>query len=197
MLSRTRAAARKRIRRMVSRLLGHWIALTYNELAAGRAWYRRAIGEVRRLSRLTGIPARQVAGVIAALSPRCRWDINKRWAESVLLARAAGRPCPVVGLGHCRRKAWAISGGADPAAVLRGPKVVRFWECLTGTGGDSVAIDVWAAKAALGNRAPRRGPAGRRYLELERAYQIAAGRIGIPARELQAGIWVQIRGTAD
>jgi hypothetical protein len=195
--SRTRPARDRRIRRMVARLLAHWQAATAADLAAGRAWYRRARAAVGRIADASGIPPPLVAGVVAALSPRCKWRINVVWAARLCFARAAGCPCPPVGIGHCRAKAWAIAGGADPADVLRGPKVTRFWACLTGGPGCGVAVDVWAARAACGRAFNGRAPADRHYLDIERAYQLAAAVAGMSARDFQAAIWVHIRGGAE
>jgi hypothetical protein len=181
---------------MVARLLAHWQDATADELAAGRAWYRRARGTVRRIACLSGLPVGAVAGVIAALSPRCHWSVNVAWAGRLCCARAAGAPCPAISIGNFRRKAWAIAGGADPLDVLRGPKVVRFWRALIGES-QTVAVDVWAGRAAMGRSYPGRGLSGKRYLEVESAYQLAAGIVGVSPRELQAAIWVHVRGDSE
>lgn len=193
--SRTRSARRARVRRMTARLLALWGDATADELAAGLDWYHRARARCRVIARTAGITLRQAAGVVAALSPRCHWSVNLAWAGRVCLARTTGAECPVVSLGHCRRKAWAIAGGADPSEVLRGPKVRAFYRSIMGDVG-SVTVDRWAEQAATG-RTTGRGVVGNRYLEIESAFRAAAGIVGVSPRELQAALWVHVRGSAD
>jgi thermostable 8-oxoguanine DNA glycosylase len=47
----------------------------------------------------------------------------------------------------------------------------------------------------MGRGYPERGIAGRRYLEVEEAYQRAAAVAGVSPREFQAAIWVHTRGS--
>jgi thermostable 8-oxoguanine DNA glycosylase len=47
----------------------------------------------------------------------------------------------------------------------------------------------------MGRGYPERGIVGRRYLEVEEAYQRAAAVAGVSPREFQAAIWVHIRGS--
>lgn len=194
-LSRRPAARRARVRRMAARLLSHWAQTTAADASAGLGWYRRARGRCRVIADATGLDLESVAGIVAALSPRCHWAVNLQWAARVALAKATGGDCPVISLGHCRRKAWDIANGARPLDTLRGPKVLAFYRAITGDR-DSVTVDTWAALAATG-RPTRRGVTGKRYDEIAEAYRLAARLAGVSPRELQAAVWVHVRGYAD
>lgn len=101
----------------------------------------------------------------------------------------------VAGLPDNRQKAWRIAHGEDPNVVLRGPKVRAFFANITGDH-DSVTVDVWAARAAEDTRIDN-SPSGARYAAIARAYQLAAVKRGVSPREMQAAVWVHIRGAAE
>lgn len=177
------------------RILRHWQAATPAERADGLAWYARAESEARRLGSTYELTTRHAAGIIAALSPRQRWSTNIAAAERVCAAAHAGLANPPrVGLGPNVAKAWRIANGEDPADVLGGPKVRAFFANITGDH-DAVTVDVWASRAAYG-RDDAPVPAGRTYERLAENYRRAAALLGIPPRELQAAVWVHVRGEA-
>lgn len=182
----------------------HWrdrLIRTYNETsaadrAAGLGWYGRAQDAAATLAAEYGLAEDQAAGIIAALSPRARWSVNLRAAERVAAAAAADRDrCPAVGLRRNALKAWRIARGNPAGLTLSGPKVRAFWRNITGDH-TAVTVDVWASRAATG-RYDAPVPSGRRYERLARAYAAAAEVVGVSPRDLQAAIWVHVRGGAD
>ena len=177
----------------VDRILTAYDAADPADAAAGLAWYERAEATMRDIAARTGASRTAAAGVTAALSPRTPWARNLSIAEETLAAARDGRPAPSVGTRANVRKAWAIANGADPDAVLGGPKVTAFYANLTGDP-DRVTVDVWAARAAGAD--PDRLTDKRRR-ELRDAYRIAAEARGISPRALQAAVWVAVRGAAD
>lgn len=191
-----------------------------SERAAGLGWYATAWDAAGTIARAM-VGARvwatmsadarralmaQVAGVIAALSPRCQWSTNVAWAAAVVHAARTGAPCPRVHTKTMRRQAWAIANGAHPLAVLHGPKVRAFWANITGDT-DAVTVDVWAVRAARGDRPTVRDERGilryaddgrvsaREYAAYADVYRRAARRLGVTPRECQAAVWVAVRGT--
>lgn len=167
-----------------------------------------------RLEAPAGIGPARGAALIAALSPRTSWRLNLEAASAAARAarrlRADGIFCDdddaleaavwhateSHGLSDPRRKAARILAGGRPDAILGGSKVRAFWRNLSGDE-RAVTVDVWAARAALGHWLPSPSFSPRTYERIARAYQAAADRIGIPPRELQATIWIDIRGAAD
>lgn len=190
---------------MKRRLLAAYGQATADDLAQGLAWYGRAADAARAM-----LPAepRRAAGVIAALSPRAQWAVNLRWAAEIIDAAERGESePPSVHTRAMRGQAWRIANGADPLDVLNGPKVRAFFANITGDL-DAVTVDVWATLAAEGPNvrrakyipgkgAPIIAPSGGRYALIARAYRETAAIVGIPPRDLQAAIWVNIRGRAN
>lgn len=176
------------------RILAAYDAADPADRAAGLAWYTRAEETMADLARQTGASRRQAAGVTAALSPRTPWNRNLDIAEQVLSAAADGASkAPSVGTKANVRKAWAIANGADPDAVLGGPKVTAFYANLSGDP-TRPTVDVWAARAAGAD--PERLTDKRRR-ELRAAYIAAAAARGVAVRDLQAAVWVAVRGSAE
>lgn len=183
----------------VTRLLKHWETVTPENYVAGIQWYRRAKDAAREIHPNVLIGA----GIIAALSPRQTWDLNKRQAGIVARAALDGLSvCPFVGLTLARDKAWTIAHLVDPTVeeivvILNGPKITRFFRNIVGDN-NAVTVDTWAARAAEGNSMTDEDHIdGHRYARIEQAYQIAAARVGILPREFQAAIWCHVRGSAE
>lgn len=189
----TRSEAMK-LRHAVARVDG-WLTLaTADDLAAGLEWYDRARRIADAMAVEYGIPARQCAGVIAALSPRCQWATNVEGARRMIAAASAGSSEPVAaGTLSNRAKAWAIANGADPDAVLGGQKVRAFFANIMGDT-DAVTVDVWAARAAEGRDNPN-APVKRRYRLCAETYRRAARRHGLTPRDAQAAVWTIYRRT--
>lgn len=194
-LKLTRSEAMK-LRHAVARV-DDWLELaTADDLALGLAWYDNAGAIAESLARESDyrLSQRHCAGVIAALSPRCQWGANVAGARAIVRAAINGHPEPVVaGTKGNRRKAWRIANGADPDAVLSGPKVRAFWANICGDV-EVVTVDVWAARAAEG-RDNAQAPVRRRYAICAEAYRRAARRRGMTPRDAQAAVWTVFRRT--
>ncbi len=163
----------------------------YNE---GMRWYQSA--HTFALSLCPDI--RKAAGVIAALSPRQQWEVNKKGAEKVFraISNHSSIVPSVAGTYLNVEKAWRIANGEDPEVVLissdpkRYFKVRRFFSNIVGNQ-DVVTVDTWTAMAALDN--PPDSIRGICYLEIEKRFQKIAGRLKLPPRELQAICWTVVR----
>jgi len=191
----TRSEAAK-LRHATARVEGWLATATADDIALGLRWYGDAHAIARELSRESGrrLTIRQCAGVIAALSPRCQWGANVAGARAMVRAATAGESEPVVaGTRDNRAKGWAIANGADPDAVLGGPKVRAFWANIIGDV-EAVTVDVWAARACEGRENPT-APTGRRYRLCAETYRRAAGRFGLTPRDAQAAVWTIYRRT--
>lgn len=174
-------------------------------LVAGLGWYVTAYAAAARIAAGSARPndVARVAGVIAALSPRCQWGTNVLWAELVIRCADSGAPCPAVSMGANRRTAWAIANGAAPLEALgtlskagrvkSGMKVRSFYANIMGDT-QAVTCDVWATIVATGapNEALVKSPVG--YAAVAAAYQRAAEILGTDPRSVQAAVWVDVRG---
>jgi hypothetical protein len=141
-----------------------------------------------------------VAGIIAVLSPNCTWEINLADAERTI---ASYPDVTTVSTYHANReKAYAILRGADtsdasavgrvPAGIVRGPKVVAFYENLRGDDSvltlDSHAFNAWKGYRATGSKLAGMPAAERRHAV--RDYHRAAERKGETNASFQAIVWL-------
>lgn len=172
--------------------------VSVKDLRAGIKWYDRAQDTAKAIhsSALIG------AGVLAALSPRTDWKHNKLYAERVCRYAQDGAEYPPPCATYSRlNKAWAIAKLENPTAqailvILRGPKTCRFFRNIIGDE-RAVTIDVWSKRIATGGRDDSAPRPGYDYDTLEQAYQIAASRLGISPRDLQAALWCHVRGDSE
>lgn len=131
------------------------------------------------------------AGVIAALSPMMGWDSNKVQAER------AFRNLTAEGLGLTKNcvKAERILYGADPLSVLRGDKVVAFYNTILDPSAFTIpVIDRHAFDIAVGKVTDdvTRGILGRKgvYDAFGQVYIDAAKRAGVSSSQMQAVTWI-------
>lgn len=179
------------------RLLRLYSRSTDTDRAQGATWYADARSQAESLADRYGITVAQAVGVIAAISPGLRWEINVRDAESLIRAwRAKRRVLPIVGTygRRNRDKAVRILNGESPLDVLSGYKVRSFYQnILDGQCSDVVTVDRHAKRIAYGLPNVEDGTQVVRpseYDYIARHYRRAAQKIGICARDLQATLWV-------
>ena len=169
----------------------------------GLNWYARALTFAVQLSDLYDIETTTIVGVIAALSPRNRWERNMQDAESMVKVAANGGTFEdLMQLKVCtfktgKSKAAAIlankvSDRAELLATLKGPKLCEFFNCILGDC-DDVCIDGHAYSIWVGDRitlanVPSIGKKLRQNIKAD--YQQAAKDLGLKSHELQAITWV-------
>ena len=191
--------------RILTALGDIWERATLPQRYDGATWYPRAHDQAVSLAAEYQAKPETAIGVIAAVSPSNPWDAsngrpgNLQDARTLLQAHTTGEPLPLVGTYGNRnvQKAREIMNGADPLAVLSGPKVRSFYaNILDPTSSASVTIDRHAKCAALRIETDRDkygmvSPA--EYPWLSRHYQTVAAKIGVPVTVLQATVWVYWR----
>ena len=169
----------------------------------GLNWYARALTFAVQLSDIYDIETATIVGVIAALSPRNRWERNMQDAESMVKVYAAGGDySDLVKLKVCtfstgKQKAATIltdkvSDRDALLAILKGPKLCEFFNCILGDV-DDVCIDGHAYSIWVGDRitlanVPSIGKKLRQTIKSD--YQQAAKNLGLKSHELQAITWV-------
>jgi hypothetical protein len=173
-------------------------------LPAAYRWYSDARDFARTLQAGTRYSLEQVAGVIAALSPRTQWHTNKNWAIKAVDAHHTHKGhisgLPAVGTFTMRYKAWRILDGADVWDTLNGLKTRDF--AATILGDDAPVIDSWAFFLATGRKLVNNGEntkkvSNKLYREIQDAYHIVGGWLGIPGYVVQAWGWIAQRGSAE
>ena len=139
---------------------------TSQEVQLGCDWYPSALSIAARIGEKYGLPAQTAAGVIAALSPNNRWERNIIDAETIIKCWAAGGTrtdmlnVKVCTYGKMKAKAVAILTRFEPniedwqdiATILKGKKIVEFFNCITNPKLNDVCIDGHAYSVWFGQR---------------------------------------------
>ena len=177
---------------------------TLTEKVEGRAWYPTAKTIAIELASRYGIPANQAVGVIAALSPRNKWERNVQDADALISAYVAGGAdqamvTKVCTFGKNKAKAVAIlESGAETLPtvleILSGPKLREFASCIAGL--DDVTIDghafcIWQGERTRLEHVPAIGVKLRRQIKAD--YRQAADELGVTPSGVQAVSWLAWR----
>ena len=176
---------------------------TVSDRAIGQSWYGRALAFARNLAADYHIDAITIVGVIASISPRNRWERNMIDAESMVKVSAAGGDFnDLMSLKVCtfsRNKEKAarilsedITDRDQLLAILKGPKLQEFFNCILGDSED-VCIDghaycIWAGDRVTLANVPSIGIKLRRTIKAD--YIQAAKILGVAPHIVQAVTWV-------
>lgn len=177
---------------------------TLTEKQDGITWYPNALNVARQMAEDFDLTTPQAIGVIAALSPRNRWERNVQDAVSLVTAYQAGgeeqaRLTKVCTFGANKEKAIRVLAMIAPELdavldVLSGPKLREFAACIAGRPDvciDGHAFCIWAANRTGLKDVPAIGVKLRR--EIKSDYQAAADELGITPSACQAITWVTWR----
>lgn len=175
---------------------------TLTERVDGETWYPVANSIAITLADRYEISEFQAIGVIAALSPRNRWERNVEDADRLIAAYNAGGPEQAMLTKVCTftsNKAKAVKilglaagcqGMTEVLDVLSGPKLKEFANCIAGR--PDVCIDghaycIWQANRTGLKDVPAIGVKLRR--EIKSDYATAADELGITPSACQAITW--------
>jgi hypothetical protein len=148
------------------------------------------------------------AGVVAALSPSCEWDVNLRCAMALVRSRglrSSDDDTRFQSRVNCGKGARILSGEL-PLDVLGGAKVRSFYVCiLDPSDPTAVCVDRHAAAVAYGftmsdkqmSRAVAVLASVDRYEAIAEAYRAVASARGLLPLEVQAVTWVAWRRLKD
>ena len=178
---------------------------TATERADGSAWYPVAHCVALDLADRYGITECQAIGVIAALSPRNKWERNVHDAEALISAYVAAgaeqaRLVKVCTFSSNKNKAVRILETVDPTAdevraILSGPKLREFFGCILGQQSevcvDGHAYCIWNGGRTGLKDVPAIGVKLRR--EIKADYAEAAEALGVAPYVVQAVTWVAWR----
>jgi hypothetical protein len=181
----------------VRRIVDTFRKATAADIEAGASWYGDGELFCTDLAARTGHDVETVAAVVAHLSPRTTWQRNL-YGATMLLTTGTAPTCIAANVDRARRALDAAADGGDVRATFgpSAPKTRRFMANLLGER-DVVTVDVWAARVALGASHPDPEAALSRvgvYDAIERAYQLAALRLGVDPVTVQATTWIVARG---
>ena len=172
------------------------------ERVDGSNWYPVAHCVALELADRYHVTECQAIGVIAALSPRNRWERNVHDAEALISAYvAAGAPqamlTKVCTFTANKTKAIKILQAVDPTAdevraILSGPKLKEFFGCILGSR-DEICVDghaycIWSGGRTGLKDVPAIGVKLRR--EIKADYVKAAQALDVSPSVLQAITWI-------
>lgn len=177
-------------------ILSTYYAATADEIHAGKTWYLAAHSLAWELD-----PMRpwNGAGVIAALSPRLRWDKNVSYARLAYSLKGyaiddASNYIPT--LTNSRVKALRMVNGEHVSDVLgKGLKTNAFWDnILNPYDSEAVTVDKHAFDIANAERTSYSTViTDKAYREIASLYRDAAHIAGIAPLQMQAITWVAWR----
>jgi hypothetical protein len=188
---------------VIANLLAMWERVTPEQYEQGKNWYLKAHDFAVGLTMQHWLARKEntvtkVCGVIAALSPRNRWEDNKKDAVNVLFDWSQNKDLKDTALSSTHPKienVIRILEGVYPTKTL-GQKARSFFNCILNPLCDDVCVDSWAARAAGYNE---RWISKENYPVLQDYYREAAKSVGLghtPAL-FQAIVWVVYRGSAE
>ena len=158
--------------------------------AAGLIWYEREHAYAATLARASGQPVASVCACLAILSPRCRWPRVKTACEALL---AGHKPRGL--LPHNLAKAVYVLERRNGIPIHRreAPKTWSFWQNLCDPKDPyPVTLDSWMLRA---HDLPPKSGIGT-YDALADAYRAVAHDLGLIPNQLQAVIWLHVKGQA-
>lgn len=154
-------------------------------IAAAKEWYIKANELANELANESGYSVEQCSSVISAFSPRCPWSRNVKLAREFIRGNKVGA-LPV----SIRNAERALSMGFD---ALNGLKTNNFARNIAGDL-DAVTIDIWMIRAA---GIEKKSVNKTEYRQLSSEVKELAPKYNLMPAELQALIWIAIRGKAE
>ena len=173
-----------------------WTLCTEKDKREGLYWYLHAHDFALSLALRYDLPLNQVAGIIAALSPRNRWSGNKKDAEKVLENFRQGLEITQATFSSPFPKATNVNkilDGVPPEETL-GQKSRSFYRCIYNPLCDDVCIDTWAARAV---DYTEKWISKKDYPILQGCYRKVARELSLVPSSFQAVIWVYERGGGE
>lgn len=183
----------------VRNILAVYGQATDQERKDGRLWYTTANATACGLGYAYRAPVVQVAGVIAALSPRSRWERNLIDATAIYTATRGASEETYTAFKQNVDKAKRIAASAfDVGEVLdllgNGPKTrAFFWNIYNPEATEHVTIDGHATTISEGKYRPLASLPSltkRRYAILSDEYRRAATLAGTTPNVMQATTWI-------
>jgi hypothetical protein len=164
----------------------------------GLTWYREAHEYARSLSHEFNLSLERVAGIIAVLSPACRWEMNCIDARDVLEKR---EDATVTSYSANKRKALNILYAKYDWSIykfIKGNKVKAFFDnILHPDTSTSVTLDRHILRAVckpkLDKELNKIFASANSYQAIAERFRQEAKKLNIRPCQLQAAIWLQVR----
>lgn len=190
----TDAQIQNNIESYLNTALDNWMYDDY--IKQGRRWYDFVNQWCWHTAHTYGVSLKIVAGIVAALSPRNRWDWNLADTTQLLETRDKAKVHTTI---TNKKKALAILGGAHIEATLNGLKTINFYRCISNPKDHTaVCVDIWMWRAAFSDTTlAAKGIHPKEYARIQDAVQAVAAKYSLRPQELQAIVWIVIRDLAQ
>lgn len=174
---------------MVNNIIATYYEANPTVLEDGMTWYLTGNALITDIANRYDISTENVAAAMSHLSPRTMWSRNVLACERLCAGDNK--------LSGIMSRNWDMASNAldsdTPLDTLNGPKVSRFARNLL-LDTQCVTVDVWAVRVACQDRADEVKLSNKGvYAKIEKAYQVAAGILGIEPAHLQAITWIVVR----
>lgn len=159
-------------------------------------WYFRVNEYCVTLSEIYNVPLNKIAGIMSALSPNNTFASNVKSLEAFL--RTKGN-CKVSTYGNQKIKALTILNAPDTISIdevktiLGGLKTMAFFDNIVRPeSSEDVTIDLWMIRhfGIEGSLTPKR------YKDASNKIKDLAKSLNLLPHQVQAKLWVDIRGSA-
>lgn len=171
-------------------------AATPEEIREGKEWYDVARLTVRGLAAKYNVSYYKAAAITAVISPRLHWTTNVRYAEQLLAYECNEEHKPAGLMTRSFVMARVVYNSHHYTKHFKHqPKVYAFYQNLAGDDFESVTIDTWIIRAALGEKAAVPKLTDKVRTEMVSALKSAAAQFKLPPAQAQAIIWVYMRNT--
>jgi hypothetical protein len=159
-------------------------------------WYFQVNDYIKTVSELYNVPLIKVAGIMSALSPNNTFASNIKSLEAFL---KTGGNCKVSTYNIQKNKALAILNSSDDItveqvkAILGGLKTQAFFDNMyRPETSQDVTIDLWMIRhfGIQGSLTPKR------YKDASNKIKKLAKQLNLLPHQVQAKLWVDIRGNA-
>lgn len=158
------------------------------EIEQGKIWYTEAHEFCKELSKQFNVSLDKICGIVAALSPQKRWDLNKKIAHDYLMGKRNIHTN--VQVSKCD---W-IMRGDDIEQCLGGMKTINFFHNILDPKDDQwFTIDRWILN--IFKEGPKVTP--KQYNTLKQLCINYSAQTPWVSPEVQAIAWVVVRGKAD
>ena len=159
-------------------------------------WYFTVNDYCKTVSDMYNVPLIKVAGIMSALSPNNTFASNVKSLENFLKFKG---DCKVATYGNQKIKALAILNSGDDITVeeikkiLGGLKTQAFFDNIyRPESSQDVTIDLWMIRhfGIQGSLTPKR------YRDASNKIKVLAKQLNLLPHQVQAKLWVDIRGNA-
>lgn len=184
------------IKKNLNKVLANVSPSDYDE---GLQWYKNARVFAYHLSQKYSLPYIKCCAVIAALSPRNKWERNKLDADMLIYTVLFGKQEHKTSTYTLMRdKAIKIILSKDNRIsnilnILNGPKITAFFLNIYQVDNNCVTVDTWIHLVAQGKyieTRKRKNLNKTLYKRIEEVIKNTAAEYGIKPYELQAIAWV-------